>query len=103
MVAIEALACGTPTVITVHGGLVRILEYGVTTLFADPFDKEELGITMMKSLRYKTLRNRIGTRGSQFARSRFTWTGIAQQLLNTVDTLRESTVGFQVKPKNEVE
>lgn len=103
MVAIEALACGTPTVITIHGGLVRILEYGVTTLFADPFDKEELGITMLKALRYKTLKNRIGMRGSQFVRSRFTWTGIAQKLLNTVDMLREDQPGFQLKPKDEIE
>jgi mannosylfructose-phosphate synthase len=101
MVAIEALACGTPTVITIHGGLYRILEYGINTLFADPFDHEELGITMFKALRYKTLRNRLRTRGAQIARSRFTWTGIAQQLLNAVDSIQSSSYGFKLKPKSD--
>lgn len=87
MTAVEAMACGTPTVVTIHGGLYRILEYGIHTVFTDPFDKEDLGITMMKALQYPSLRRRLSQSGSQIARSRFTWTGIAQQLLNAVESL----------------
>ncbi len=101
MVAIEAMACGTPTVVTIHGGLYRVLEYGINTLFIDPFDKDDLGITLLKPLRYKTLRNRLRTKGAQIARSRFTWTGIAQQLLNAVDSVRDSAAGIHVKPKED--
>jgi mannosylfructose-phosphate synthase len=90
MTAIEAMACGTPTVITIHGGLYRILEYGIHTLFTDPFDAEDLGVTLMKSLQYPTLRQRLCQSGSQIARSRFTWTGIAQQLLNAIESMRHS-------------
>jgi phosphoglycolate phosphatase-like HAD superfamily hydrolase len=52
MTAIEAMASGTPTVVTVHGGLYRALTFGRHALFADPFDKEDLGITMLKAFRH---------------------------------------------------
>jgi len=85
MTAIEAMACGTPTVLTSHGGLFRLLTFGRHTLFADPFDRDDLGITMLKVLRYPRLRHRLSKMGSHKARSLFTWTGIAQQLLATAE------------------
>jgi mannosylfructose-phosphate synthase len=85
MTAIEAMACGTPTVVTVHGGLYRALAFGRHALFADPFDTEDLGITMAKIFRHPRLRARLSRMGSHRARSLFTWTGIAQQLLAAVD------------------
>jgi mannosylfructose-phosphate synthase len=85
MTAIEAMASGTPTVVTVHGGLYRALTFGRHALFADPFDKEDLGITMLKAFRHPRLRNRLARMGAHKARSLFTWTGIAQQLIATVE------------------
>lgn len=85
MTAIEAMACGAPTVVTTHGGLFRILTYGRHALFADSFDKEDLGITMLKPLRHPRLRDRLGRMGAHKARSLFTWTGIAQQLISLVE------------------
>jgi len=85
MTAIEAMASGTPTVVTVHGGLYRALTFGRHALFADPFDKEDLGITMLKAFRHPRLRNRMARMGAHKARSLFTWTGIAQQLIATVE------------------
>jgi len=38
MTAIEAMACGTPTVIATHGGLFRAVTFGRHALYADPFD-----------------------------------------------------------------
>lgn len=85
MTAIEAMASGTPTVVTVHGGLYRALTFGRHALFADPFDKEDLGITMLKAFRHPRLRNRMARMGAHKARSLFTWTGVAQQLIATVE------------------
>jgi len=85
MTAIEAMACGTPTVVTVHGGLYRALTFGRNALFADPFDAEDLGITMMKAVKHPRLRARLSRMGAYRARSLFTWTGIAQQLVNIAD------------------
>ena len=85
MTAIEAMACGTPTVVTVHGGLYRALSFGRHALFADPFDREDLGITMAKIFRHPRLRARLGRMGSHKARSLFTWTGIAHQIVAAVE------------------
>lgn len=85
MTAIEAMACGTPTVVTVHGGLYRALSFGRHALFADPFDAEDLGITMSKVFRHPRLRTRLARMGAHKARSLFTWTGIAHQLVAAVE------------------
>lgn len=85
MTAIEAMACGTPTVVTTHGGLFRVLTYGRHALFADPFDREDLGITMAKVLRHNLLARRLARMGAYRARSLFTWTGITQMLVRLVE------------------
>jgi mannosylfructose-phosphate synthase len=85
MTAIEAMACGTPTVVTVHGGLYRALSFGRHALFADPFDQEDLGITMAKIFRHPRLRTRLSRMGAHKARSLFTWTGTAHQLMAAVE------------------
>jgi mannosylfructose-phosphate synthase len=98
MTAIEAMACGTPVVATIHGGLFRILNYGEHVLFADPFDCDELGITILKALRYRTLRRRLSESGAQMARSLFTWTSVTQQLLNAADSQVTSELVVHVRP-----
>lgn len=85
--AIEAMACGTPTVITNSGDLFPLVRYGWNAMYADPFDRHDLGITMMKVLRHHNLRKRLSRVGAHQARSLFTWTRLAQQFVATVDTL----------------
>lgn len=85
MTAIEAMASGTPTIVTVHGGLYRALSFGRHALFADPFDREDLGIMMAKPFRHPQLRSRLSRMGAHKARSLFTWTGIAHQLVAAVE------------------
>ncbi|PZU88575.1 MAG: glycosyltransferase family 1 protein [Shinella sp.] len=85
MTAVEAMASGTPTVVTIHGGLFRAVSYGRHALFADPFDREDLGITMMKPFKHARLYGRLSRMGAHKARSLFTWTGIAQQLVALVE------------------
>ncbi len=88
MTAIEAMACGTPTVATTNGGLYRTLQYGSDGLFADSFDKEDFGLTVCKILRHRGIRSRLAQRGAHKARSLFTWSGIAQQLLRASESTR---------------
>ncbi|MBA4149250.1 MAG: glycosyltransferase [Verrucomicrobia bacterium] len=91
MTAIEAMASGTPTVVTTHGGLFRSVTFGRHALYADTFDKEDLGIMMLKPLRHPRLRMRLARMGAHKARSLFTWTGIAQQLIAVVERRDTST------------
>jgi mannosylfructose-phosphate synthase len=81
MTAVEAMACGTPTVVTTHGGLFRMLRFGISGLFADTFDPMDLGITLLKPLRHPALAERLSAHGARAARALFTWTGVAQQLV----------------------
>ncbi|HVU18011.1 MAG TPA: glycosyltransferase [Candidatus Didemnitutus sp.] len=85
MTAVEAMASGTPTIVTVHGGLYRALSFGRHALFADPFDRDDLGITMAKVFRHPRLRDRLSRMGAHKARSLFTWTGIAHQIVALVE------------------
>lgn len=85
MTAVEAMASGAPAVVTTHGGLYRTLQYGINALYADSFDKLDFGITICKVLEYESLRNRLSENGAKIARSLFTWTGIAQQLIAVVE------------------
>jgi len=85
MTAIEAMACGTPTVVTIHGGLFRGLTFGRHALYADPFDREDLGIMIFKILKHPRLKARLARMGAIKARSLFTWTGVAQQLVALVE------------------
>jgi mannosylfructose-phosphate synthase len=81
MVAIEAMACGTPSVITVHGGLCDLIDFGNQALFADPHRPKEFGAMMAMPLLYPNLRNEMSVEGARFARRNFGWTGIAKRML----------------------
>jgi mannosylfructose-phosphate synthase len=81
MTAVEAMACGTPTVLTVHGGLYHAVTFGEHGLYADPCDPEDLGITILKALKDSRLRSQLSRMGAEKARSLFTWSGVAQQFV----------------------
>lgn len=101
MTAIEAMACGTPTVVTTHGGLFRTLRFGIDGLFADTFDATDLGITILKPLRHPPLAERLSRNGAETARSLFTWTGVAQQLLAATERAgAASGVGAAVRARS---
>jgi mannosylfructose-phosphate synthase len=81
MTAVEAMACGTPVIVTSHGGLCNVLRFGIDGLFADTFDPLDLAITILKPLQYPRLAARLSRRGAEAARRCFTWTGVTQRLL----------------------
>jgi mannosylfructose-phosphate synthase len=84
MTAVEAMACGTPTVITTEGGLWEQIVWGLEGLYANPFDPESYGHAITTLLQHPQIAAQLAKHGSQKARARFTWSGIAQQLLNHV-------------------
>jgi mannosylfructose-phosphate synthase len=89
MTAVEAMACGTPAVITTEGGLWEQVVWGLEALYANPFDPEAFGHALCSVLQYPRVRDQLAKYGTQKVRSKFTWTGIAQQLLHFTDDLPE--------------
>jgi mannosylfructose-phosphate synthase len=90
MAAVEAMACGTPTVVTVHGGLFELIDFGNQALFADPNRPVEYGTMLAIPMLYPTLANELSIEGARFARRNFGWTGIAKRILAVFDSVQKA-------------
>ncbi len=88
MTAVEAMACGTPAVVTIHGGLQELISFGEHALFADPRKPVEWAALTAMPLRYPRLRERLSARGARLARREFGWRGIARRTLAVFEELR---------------
>jgi len=104
MTAVEAMACGTPTVVTTEGGLWEQVTWGLEALYANPFDPDAFGHAIAAVVMHPRVRDQLAKFGSQKARSRFTWTGVAQQLLRVLQSIelvaapRDVTDGWDYSP-----
>lgn len=85
MTAIEAMACGTPTVVTTEGGLWEQVTWGLEALYANPNDCDAFGHSILEVLQYPQVSAQLAKFGSQKARAKFTWNGVAQQVLESVE------------------
>ena len=85
MTAIEAMACGTPTVVTVHGGLFDLIDFGNQALFANPERPVEFGTMLALPMLYPNLAHELSVEGARFARRNFGWTGIAKRIINVFE------------------
>ena len=81
MMVVEAMACGTPTVLSIHGGLCHSITFEGHGLCADPCDPEELGTMILTALKDVRLRLESSRAGAEKAQRSLTWNGVAQQLL----------------------
>ncbi len=88
MTAIEAMACGTPTVVTVHGGLHEVIDFGTHALYGDPKNPEEFATMLSLPLRYENLYERLSLEGARFSRRQFGWTGVAKRTMSVFDRFR---------------
>jgi mannosylfructose-phosphate synthase len=88
MVAIEAMACGTPTIVTSHGGLYELIQFGHHALYADPNRPLEYGTMLALPMVYPGLAHELSVEGARFARRNFGWTGIAKRILANFDQVQ---------------
>ena len=93
MTAGEAMACGTPSVVTTEGGLWEQITWGLEALYANPFDPESFGHAVCAVLQNPRVSSQLSRYGSQKARAHFTWTGIAQQILRVFQSLPSDIIG----------
>lgn len=88
MTAVEAMACGTPTVLTNHGGLHGQVDFGRHALVADPKRPEEFAAMLNMPLQYPWMHDTLMVEGARFARRTFGWTGIARRTLSVFDQFK---------------
>jgi len=79
MTAVEAMSCGTPTVLTTRGGLYQQVEFGRHALIADPTRPCEFAAMLNMPMQHAWLREKLMVEGARFARRTFGWTGIARR------------------------
>ena len=88
MTAVEAMACGTPAVVTTEGGLWELVTWGLEAVYANPYDPESFGHALHSVLKHPRIGGQLAKYGSQMARAHFTWMGIAQQVLSILQGFR---------------
>jgi D-inositol-3-phosphate glycosyltransferase len=77
MVALEAMACGVPTVVSAVGGLVDTVLDGVTGAHVPARDPRSLAAVLERLLPDVRLRAEMGRRGARRARDCYGWDAIA--------------------------
>lgn len=79
MVALEAMACGTPVIASRVGGLATTVQDGVTGYLVPEGNPEALAERTAQLLRDDTLRRRLGAEALRWARQ-FQWETIAEAI-----------------------
>ncbi len=84
MVALEAMACGTPVIASDVGGLAYLVKHGRTGYRVPARDPEALASKILRLLTDEGLRRRIGQRAECWAES-YAWPVIADRILALYD------------------
>lgn len=87
IVALEAMASGTPVVVSDVGGLTEIVVDGETGLKVPPLDEEGLASALIKILSDKRLSNRLRFQALQMIKNRYNWdkiTSLTSQVYHTL-------------------
>ncbi len=89
MVALEAMACGTPVIATRVGGLQHLVQNEITGLSVPDDDPKTLSEQLMRALCKEGLRDELRTNGLEFAKN-YSWNIITNRLITLYQEL-----GFQ--------
>jgi D-inositol-3-phosphate glycosyltransferase len=95
MVALEAMACGTPVIASQVGGLAYLVKDGETGYHVPDQDPEALCEKLLILLNDAQQREAMGLRAAQYARD-YAWANIAGQILEVYKSLVGGKVGVFV-------
>jgi D-inositol-3-phosphate glycosyltransferase len=94
MVALEAMACGTPVVASHIGGLAYLVQDGITGFTVPVDDPVELANRLSSLIQDPNLRDRMGKQAVQVAQD-YAWDKIASKLVAVYDGLLNNSAGNQ--------
>jgi len=89
MVALEAMACGTPVVVSEVGGLAFLVRDGVTGYMVPASDPEALAEKLRAIISDQDLRQRMGEQAAEFAQG-YDWHLIAEQIVDLYKDVLEN-------------
>jgi D-inositol-3-phosphate glycosyltransferase len=92
MVALEAMACGTPVIASQVGGLAFLIQDGETGYHVPDQDPKALCEKLMILLSDPRQRETMGLRAAEHAKD-YAWTNIAAQIVNEYKCLVEGKEG----------
>lgn len=86
MVAIEAMACGTPVIASNVGGLAFSVADGFNGYLVPPYDAEALAEKVILLLKYPSLRDHLGEQARLWV-ERFNWDIIADEITDVFERM----------------
>ena len=87
MVALEAMACGTPVIVSDVGGLSQLVRHNQTGLRVNARDHVMMADSILKLLNNEVLRRRMGYRASCYAED-YSWVKIVDKLLSVYEEIK---------------
>jgi D-inositol-3-phosphate glycosyltransferase len=95
MVALEAMACGTPVIASQVGGLAYLIKDGETGFHVPDQDPDALCEKLLVLLDDRPQRESMGLRAAEYAKD-YAWANIAAQILDVYKSLVDGKVGIFV-------
>lgn len=89
MVALEAMACGTPVIASQVGGLAYLVKDGETGMVVPNDDPQALADSLKKVLCRKGIRNELSANAARYAKE-YDWEIIASQVINVYESLQNT-------------
>jgi len=97
MVAIEAMASGTPVVASNVGGLKWVVEDGITGFRAEPKAADKFAKHVANILSDPALEKRLGENGIVKMRQNFSWNTVAEKALEIYKELIKQNIPVDKK------
>ena len=94
MVALEAMACGTPVVASQVGGLAFLIQDGVTGFVVPGGDTLALSERLAQIISQPGLRKRLGEQAAAYAQE-YAWEKITSRILDLYDEVLGVTAGVE--------
>jgi D-inositol-3-phosphate glycosyltransferase len=91
MVALEAMACGTPVIASETGGLAFLVKHGETGFHVPAADPHALANQINELMSDEVLRARLGKQAALYAKE-FSWSIIVDQILELYASVLSSVV-----------